>query len=63
MAYSTSNSKSINPIGPSCKKTIYNSLEEAEDMIRYINENRIVKELHAYKCPTCGLWHLSSKSK
>jgi hypothetical protein len=42
---------------------MYNSREEAEDMIQYIQENRIVRELHAYKCTTCGLWHLSSKSK
>jgi len=63
MAYKPSNFKSIDPIVPSCKKTIYNSCEEAEDMIRYIQENRVVKELHAYQCTTCGLWHLSSKSK
>ncbi len=61
VAYKSSSNKSIDPIGPSCKKAIYNSHEEALDMIRYINENRIVRELHAYKCPTCGMWHLSSK--
>ncbi len=63
MAYKASNYKSVDPIGPSCKKKIYNSREEAEDMIRYIQENRVVKELHAYQCPGCGMWHLSSKSK
>ncbi len=63
VAYNTSNSKSIDPIGPSCKKAMYNSREEAEDMIRYIQENRVVKELHTYQCTSCGLWHLSSKSK
>ena len=57
------NMKSLDPITPACKKTIYNSQEEAEDMIRYIHENRIVKALHAYQCDICGLWHLSSKSK
>jgi hypothetical protein len=63
MAYKGSHFKSIDPIAPGCKKTIYNSREEAEDMIRYIQENRVVKELHSYQCTSCGLWHLSSKSK
>ncbi len=63
MAYKPSNFKSIDPIVPSCKKTIYNSREEAEDMIRYIQEDRVVKELHAYQCSICGMWHLTSRSK
>ena len=42
---------------------MYHSREEAEDMIRYIHENRVVRELHAYECSNCGSWHLSSKSK
>jgi len=63
MAYKVSNYKSIDPITPGCKKTIYNSREEAEDMITYIQENRVVKELHCYQCTSCGMWHLSSKSK
>jgi hypothetical protein len=63
MAYKTAKSRSGEPITPSCKKKIYNSLEEAQDMIRYIKENRIVKELNAYKCPICGMWHLTSQSK
>jgi hypothetical protein len=50
-------------IEPPCKKTIYNSLEEAQVMIQYINENRRVREIHAYKCTICGFWHLTSKSK
>jgi len=54
--------KSIHPIEPSCRKTIYHSREEAEDMIRYIRENRMVRELRAYQCAVCGLWHLTSKS-
>jgi len=62
VAYKSSKSRSIDPIGPSCKKTIYNSREDAEDMIRHIQENRVVKELHAYHCQNCGMWHLSSKS-
>jgi hypothetical protein len=30
-------------------------------MIRYIEENRYVRDLHAYRCDTCGLWHLTSR--
>jgi len=63
MAYKPSNFKSVNPIAPACKKTIYNSHEDAEEMIRYIQENRNVRELHAYKCTTCGMWHLTSKPR
>jgi len=58
MGYKFSNIKKIPPIEPVCKKTIYNSLEEAQDMIRYIKENRRVQEIHAYKCMSCGFWHL-----
>ena len=63
MARRPSNFKSIDPIGPECKKTMYNSREEAEEMIRYIRENRVVKELNAYQCTSCGLWHLTSKAR
>jgi hypothetical protein len=63
MGYKLSNIKKINPIEPPCKKTIYNSLEEAQDMIDYIKETRVVKDIHAYKCTVCGFWHLTSKSK
>lgn len=62
-SYKSSNSKSFDPITPSCNKTIYNSLEEARDMIRHIQETRRAKELSAYQCTTCGLWHLTSKSR
>jgi hypothetical protein len=63
VAYKQSNIKNIQPVVPPCKKTIYNSLEEAQDMIQYIKQNRRVQELSAYKCTTCGFWHLTSKSK
>jgi hypothetical protein len=62
MAYKQSGIKRINPLEPPCKKTIYNSPEEAHDMIRYIKENRTAREIHAYKCTICGFWHLTSKS-
>ncbi|HOW10437.1 MAG TPA: hypothetical protein PLX08_11620 [Bacteroidales bacterium] len=52
----------IGSVEPPCKKTIYQSKEEAEDMIRYINETRVTRYLKAYKCNICGFWHLTSKS-
>lgn len=61
MAYKSKKSISVDPIAPACSKTIYNSLAEAEEMIRYIRENRHAGELSAYQCPVCGLWHLTSK--
>lgn len=63
VSYKSSYNKSVSPMGPGCRKAMYNSREEAEDMIRYIQETRFTKELHAYECPDCGMWHLSSKSK
>ena len=61
MGNKLTNIKKIHPIEFPCKKTIYNSLEEAQDMIAYINENRVSKEIRAYKCQICGFWHLTSK--
>jgi hypothetical protein len=63
VAYNSSKNTSINPISPGCGKKIYNSREEAQEMIQYIQENRVVKDLHSYQCEVCGLWHLSHKSK
>jgi hypothetical protein len=63
MGYKVSITKKINPIEPICKKTMYNSIEEAQDMIRYIKENRGVQKIQAYQCTVCGFWHLTSKSK
>jgi hypothetical protein len=63
VAYKLSNIKKIHSVVPPCKKTIFNSHEEAQDMIQYIKQNRRVQELSAYKCMTCGFWHLTSKSK
>jgi hypothetical protein len=60
MAYKSAKGGRVSPINPSCNKKIYNSLEEAEDMIRYITENRITRELRAYQCSVCGMWHLTS---
>jgi len=63
MGYKLSNIKKIDPIEPPCKKTIYTTPEEAQDMIKFIKENRSVRDIHAYKCSICGFWHLTSKSK
>lgn len=63
MGYKISKIKKIYPIEPTCTKTMYNSLEEAQDIINYVRENRDSKEIFAYKCLSCGFWHLTSKSK
>lgn len=58
-----SGKKKPDPIELPCRKAMYNSKEEAEDMIRFINENRITREIRAYKCKVCGFWHLTSRSE
>ena len=60
MAYKLPYKKKIDPVTPPCKKTMYNSLEDAQDMIQYKLDNRGGRELRAYKCRTCGFWHLTS---
>jgi hypothetical protein len=42
---------------------MFNSLEDAQVMINHIKENRIARDIYAYKCTICGFWHLTSKSK
>jgi hypothetical protein len=61
MGYSQSKIKNIEPVEPSCRKTIYYTAEEANDMIKYLKENRTNKAISAYKCSVCGFWHLTSK--
>ncbi len=63
MGYKHSNIKGVSPIEPSCKKPMYNSVEEAQDMIRYLKENKGVREIYVYRCDVCGFWHLTKKSK
>jgi hypothetical protein len=63
MGYKNIRIKNINPLEPPCRKTIYHTKEDAEDMIRYIRENRGGPDIHVYKCTSCGFWHLTSKSK
>jgi hypothetical protein len=63
MGYRISNIKKVSPIEPVCKKAIYKSPAEAEDMIRHIKEDRGVKDIRVYHCLICGFWHLTSKSR
>jgi hypothetical protein len=63
MAKNSSGLKHPTPLEPACKKTIYNSQEEAQDMINYIREIRTVRDIRPYKCNICGFWHLTSRTK
>jgi hypothetical protein len=63
MGYKNSNSKKIHPIGVPCRKAIYNSPEDAQDMLNHIRETRRVREIQVYKCTVCGFWHLTSRTK
>jgi hypothetical protein len=63
MGYKIPKKNNINPIEPPCRKTIYYSQQEAEEMIKYIKESRIVRDIRVYKCTICGFWHLTSKSE
>jgi rubrerythrin len=63
MKYNPSNKKKVNSVEAPCKKTMYNSPEEAQDIVDYIRENRGGPELHIYICEICGFWHLTSKTK
>jgi hypothetical protein len=63
MGYKLSKKEKIPPVEPPCKKTMFNSFEEAQDMIMYIMETRVVQEIKAYKCNVCGFWHLTSHTR
>jgi hypothetical protein len=63
MGYKTSNKKNVSAIEPLCRKPMYNSAEEAQDMIKYLKENKGVREIYVYRCTECGFWHLTKKSK
>jgi hypothetical protein len=60
MVYKHSKIKKTDPIELPCRKKMYNSPEEAQDMINYISEKRSGKDIRAYKCTICGFWHLTS---
>jgi hypothetical protein len=63
MRYKTTEKKSIQPFEPPCRKTIYQTREDAEDMIRHIAETRTGRKITAYRCEVCGFWHLTSRQK
>ncbi len=63
MRYKKTYLKKTDPVEPVCRKTIYYSLEEAQDMIKFINETRVTRKIRAYRCDICGFWHLTSKNK
>lgn len=62
MPYKLSKNMKIDPVEPLCRKKTYNSPEEAQEMIRHIMETRVTGKIHFYKCPVCGLWHLTRKT-
>jgi hypothetical protein len=61
MKYKPTHIRKVYPVETPCKKTMYNSLAEAEASIAYLQETKYVKDLSAYKCEICGFWHLTSK--
>jgi hypothetical protein len=61
MKYKPSRERKIYPVDSLCKKTMYNSLIDAKESIDYLQKNKWVKGLSAYKCSVCGFWHLTSK--
>ncbi|HLP74067.1 MAG TPA: hypothetical protein VK155_14270 [Bacteroidales bacterium] len=62
MKYRHLNIKKAEAVGLPCRKTAYHTSEEAEDMIKYINETRVTRNIRSYKCNVCGFWHLTSRS-
>ncbi len=61
MRYRVSDKKAVTSLEPPCRKTIYHSKEEAEDIIKHISETRGGREIKSYRCDVCGFWHLTSK--
>jgi len=59
--YKPSRIRKIYPVESPCKKTMYNSMIEAKESIDYLQKNKYVKDLSAYKCSACGFWHITSK--
>jgi hypothetical protein len=61
MKYIRSN-KNIPSLQLPCKKTVFHTKEDANEMIKDITLHRITKSIKPYKCPVCGFWHLTSKT-
>ena len=61
MKYKATNIQKAYPIEPPCKKTIYDSEMDAREMIKYLkNEKGVKEQLHYYACVICGKYHLTS---
>jgi sulfite reductase beta subunit-like hemoprotein len=61
MKYRFTRQQKIYPIEPPCKKTMYDSETDAQEMIKYLKSEKGVKEqLHYYACIKCGKYHLTS---
>ena len=60
MPYKFPYNKNVTPAGPDCGKRIDYTAEEAREMIEHLKETRYVRDIHAYQCPECGFWHLTS---
>jgi len=63
MAFKSTGKKSITTVEPPCRKAIYHTHEDAEDMISHLAETRTGKKISSYRCDVCGFWHLTSKEK
>ncbi|HOP00028.1 MAG TPA: hypothetical protein PLV06_06030 [Bacteroidales bacterium] len=62
-SFRTAGKKNIPSLEPPCRKAIYHTREDAEDMIRHIAETRTGREIRAYRCDICGFWHLTRSGK
>jgi hypothetical protein len=58
MKYNLSKKEKITPVGPPCRKKLYDSKEAALEALEYISSTRHVR-LKAYQCSVCGFWHLT----
>jgi hypothetical protein len=54
MKNKTSHLRKIYPIESPCKKTMYNSFIDAKESIDYLQKNKGVKDLSAFKCSVFG---------
>lgn len=61
MKYKIPENKKLHPIESPCKKTIYDTQDQAKEMIIYLKNEKGIKDLQTYQCHICGLWHLTSK--
>ena len=62
MKYRPFKKERIDPIDFPCKKEVYYTLEDAQMMIRHIEETRVTRKIRAYRCNVCGFWHLTSRA-